>query len=123
MRMLARSKIILAINRQKCDGCPVNANRIKTTFGSLLAAALTASGAVLAADSPALTLARQLNEAFIEVADKVSPSVVVITVTEKPSTNSDDGASWWDLLPPEERSTAAIGMGNRRKPSAKVRAW
>jgi serine protease Do len=30
-----------------------------------------------------LDLARQLNQAFIEVAEKVSPSVVVITVTEK----------------------------------------
>ena len=37
----------------------------------------------MALDSPALSLARQLNEAFIEVADKVSPAVVVIEVTEK----------------------------------------
>jgi len=34
---------------------------------------------------PGLDLARQLNEAFVSVAEKVSPSVVVLEVTEKPS--------------------------------------
>ena len=34
---------------------------------------------------PNLALARQLNEAFVEVAEKVSPAVVVITVVEKPA--------------------------------------
>ncbi len=38
---------------------------------------------VLAKDTEALRLARQLNKAFIEVADEVSPSVVVITVTQR----------------------------------------
>src|SRR5215471_6739264 len=38
-----------------------------------------------------LLLARQLNQAFIEVAEKVSPAVVVITVVEKPTAvNADD---------------------------------
>ena len=32
--------------------------------------------------SPNTDVARQLNAAFVEVADKISPSVVVITVTE-----------------------------------------
>lgn len=40
--------------------------------------------------SPNLDLARQLNQAFIEVADKVSPSVVVINVTQKPGIESLD---------------------------------
>jgi serine protease Do len=35
------------------------------------------------ADLPGLDMARQLNEAFVSVADKVSPSVVVVEVTEK----------------------------------------
>jgi serine protease Do len=35
-----------------------------------------------------LALARQLNQAFVEVAEKVSPAVVVITVIEKPGTFS-----------------------------------
>ncbi len=38
-----------------------------------------------ASASPNLDLARQLNQAFIEVAEKVSPAVVVITVTTKPA--------------------------------------
>jgi serine protease Do len=37
--------------------------------------------------SPNLDLARQLNQAFVEVAEKVSPAVVVITVTQKTSTS------------------------------------
>ncbi|SPE60281.1 2-alkenal reductase [Verrucomicrobia bacterium] len=47
-----------------------------------------------------LALARQLNEAFVEVAAKVSPAVVVITVVQKPapiSAQSDDSLS--DPLP------------------------
>jgi serine protease Do len=55
--------------------------------------------------SPNLDLVRQLNQAFIEVAEKVSPSVVVINVTEKPSTgpsDKDEDASGdsADSLPP-----------------------
>jgi serine protease Do len=40
---------------------------------------------VMATESPssALELAQQLNRAFVEVADRVSPSVVVITITQK----------------------------------------
>ncbi len=54
--------------------------------------------------SASLNLARQLNQAFIEVADNVSPAVVVIKVVGKP----DDGQSllerdipFFDMLPPE----------------------
>lgn len=75
-------------------------HRFKIAFCCL---ALMAGGrSVAALDSPALTLARQLNEAFIEVADKVSPAVVVIEVTEKVREGDEEG-SWWDLLPQEER--------------------
>jgi len=97
-------KIFLALNGQKCDGFLVsNTHRLKILFCGLTSAAFLGGGAsVLALDSPALSLARQLNEAFIEVADKVSPAVVVIEVTEKPSNNSDQ-ESWWGLLPPEDR--------------------
>jgi len=35
-------------------------------------------------NSAAIDLARQLNQAFIEVADKVSPAVVVIKLAHKP---------------------------------------
>jgi serine protease Do len=78
-------------------------HRFKSAFYGLSAAALMAGGLpVMALDSPALTLARQLNEAFIEVADKVSPAVVVIRVTEKVRDGEEEGP-WWDLLPPEDR--------------------
>jgi serine protease Do len=79
-------------------------HRLKAAFYCLFVVALGAFGLpALALDSPALSLARQLNEAFIEVADKVSPAVVVIEVTEKVPDNTEDEGSWWDLLPPEDR--------------------
>ncbi len=52
-----------------------------------------------------LELARQLNEAFVQVAEKVTPSVVVITVTQKTPTymieDLEDIPD--DFLPPELR--------------------
>jgi serine protease Do len=74
-------------------------NRFYSAASGLLAAGLMmAGGTATALDSPALTLARQLNDAFIQVADSVSPAVVVIDVTEKPDTNSnDDPGSFWDF--------------------------
>jgi serine protease Do len=81
--------------------------RFKASFFGLLAVLIFATAQpALALDSPALSLARQLNEAFIEVADKVSPAVVVIEVVEKPSADNQDNedeGSWWNLLPPEDR--------------------
>ena len=108
MRMGGAAEIILAKAGQTCDGFTVSAmRRFKAVFCCLSAAALMSGGAsVLALDSPALSLARQLNEAFIEVADKVSPTVVIIEVEQKINENNDDenGGSWWgDLLPPDER--------------------
>jgi serine protease Do len=97
-------QIFLAKIGQSCDYFPVRMTcRFKTPLACLLAAAFLGGGrAVMALDSPALTLAHQLNEAFIEVADKVSPSVVVIEVTQEVRDNDEDG-SWWNLLPPEDR--------------------
>ena len=50
-----------------------------------------------------LDLARQLNQAFVEVADKVSSSVVVITVVQKPAVPApeDEPNSLFDSLPRE----------------------
>ena len=60
--------------------------------------------------SASLNLARQLNQAFIEVADTVSPAVVVIKVVGKP----EDSLSalgrdnpFFDMLPPELRDVVA----------------
>lgn len=53
--------------------------------------------------SPHLELARQLNQAFVEVAEKVSPAVVVITVTQKaPVFSTDDSADLPEELSPED---------------------
>src|SRR6266545_1845510 len=55
--------------------------------------------------SSPMDLARQLNQAFIEVADKASPSVVVIRVAHKPdySEPGEDENSFFDMLPREFR--------------------
>jgi S1-C subfamily serine protease len=97
-------QIFLAENGQSCDALPVRiTNRFKTFLPAIGAVTfLIGNLPVLALDSPALTLARQLNEAFIEVADKVSPSVVVIEVTQEVR-DTDDAGSLWNLLPPQDR--------------------
>lgn len=76
-------------------------------FASVSLTSFANSGPVDAtkSKSPALDLARQLNQAFIEVAEKVSPAVVVITVSEKaeaPTSRGEEG-SYWDNLPDELR--------------------
>src|SRR6266511_5296271 len=55
--------------------------------------------------SSALELARQLNQAFVEVADKVSPAVVVIQVAHKPDSGGLDAENnpFFDLLPDLKR--------------------
>jgi serine protease Do len=58
-----------------------------------LAAAWVVSIPAITTASPELDLARQLNRAFIEVAEKASPAVVVVNVVEKPGASSPD---WFD---------------------------
>jgi serine protease Do len=78
---------------------------IKPKAVCLLAAAVMASGpSAEARHSPALDLARQLNEAFVEVADEVSPAVVVIDIRQRvKEKQGEGGGSFWDILPPELR--------------------
>ena len=73
-----------------------------------LAAAVVAGLAVvsqpqiIAKDAEALSLARQLNKAFIEVAESVSPSVVVITVTQKSNAEETEAFQrYFRFMPPE----------------------
>lgn len=75
-------------------------------------------GASSAAESEALGLARQLNQAFIEVADKVSPSVVVVSVAHKADyTDADMEANpLWEWLPPELRRQMEERFRQRRTP-------
>jgi serine protease Do len=73
---------------------------------AMVAFALTSIAAETARPvSPALDLARQLNQAFIEVADQVSPAVVVIKVAQKQSRIDldDEENPLWEMLPPEFR--------------------
>ncbi|MDB6025758.1 MAG: hypothetical protein JWM68_1981 [Verrucomicrobiales bacterium] len=103
-------------------------NSMKNIFSSLVVAGLLVSGspALFAKDSPAIDLAKQLNNAFIEVSDKVSPSVVVITVEMKESAADEEGADsqWGDLLPPElrKRFFGEGQGGGRRNPHAQPQA-
>ncbi len=54
--------------------------------------------------SAAMDVAKQLNQAFIEVADKVSPAVVVIRVAHKPNYEAmDEDNPLWEWLPPQFR--------------------
>ena len=76
-------------------------------FAACLAAfAICASAAETSKPvSPALDFARQLNQAFIEVADQVSPAVVVIKVAQKQSRFDleDEDNPLWEMLPPQFR--------------------
>src|SRR5262245_61418095 len=64
-----------------------------------------------------LDLARQLNQAFTEVADQVSPAVVVILVEQKASKLEidDEENPLWDLLPPEFRKQLEQQREKQRK--------
>src|SRR3989442_12651591 len=65
--------------------------------------------------SSAMDLARQLNQAFIEVADRVSSAVVVIRVAHKPdyTDGDEDNHPFFDLLP-ELRRRYQEDLENRR---------
>jgi serine protease Do len=95
-----------------------------TVFCWLVAAVLVGgTGRATAKDPSPLDLARQLNEAFIEVAEQVSPVVVVIEVTQKvKEQDSQDDGSFWDMLPPEMRRRFEDrngGQGSRRRNRAR----
>src|SRR5258708_4592649 len=72
-------------------------------FVCLLTFAISVCGAK--DQNSSLDLARELNQAFVEVAEKVSPTVVVITVVQKPSAAfaDDQENDPFEGLPPELR--------------------
>ena len=80
-------------------------NRKHLVLGALLAALSALPVSAAAKDSAAMDLARQLNQAFIEVADKASPSVVVVSVAHKPdySESNMQENPLWEWLPREFR--------------------
>lgn len=66
---------------------------------------LTGRAAETKSAASALDLARQLNQAFIELADKVSPAVVVVRIAHNPSyvDPNDEENPFFEMLPPELR--------------------
>jgi serine protease Do len=94
-----------------------------------LALALTGIGLLLSREpltadtgNPNLELARQLNSAFVEVAEKISPTVVVINVVQLVSSSDDEeDDSHFDSMPPGfwrdfhkhfNRSEQTLGQGS-----------
>lgn len=84
---------------------------IAITLGFTMPASSAEQVSATAKPSPNLDLARQLNQAFVEVAEEVSPAVVVITVTQKASSplgslsgdGQDDEEDPLNRIPPEFR--------------------
>ncbi|KAF0181170.1 MAG: degP [Limisphaerales bacterium] len=70
-------------------------------------------------ESAAIALARQLNQAFIEVADQVSPSVVVIRVAQKQDrsgfSSDGEGNPFFEMLPREFRRQLEEQFEKRKK--------
>jgi serine protease Do len=103
------------------------AMKMKKVWSLVLAGVMAAPGLgrVNAGDAPNanLALAKQLNEAFVQVAEEVSPSVVVITVTERAGILDPDAMDDGDgqqnpsgQIPPELRrylqSHKSFGQGS-----------
>ncbi len=84
--------------------------------GSLILPSLPLS-ARAAAPPSSLDIARQLNNAFIELAEKVSPSVVVIRVAQKPGLDAldEDGNPFSDLIPRQFRKQLEEEMQKERR--------
>ena len=95
----------------------------QTVLCLLLGGSLALAVPVSAKEKPsaALEMARQLNQAFIEVADDVSPAVVVISVTQKPTARemgSGGDDSLWGKIPQELRKHLEGWGGSNRPPRA-----
>jgi len=82
-----------------------------------LASALAAPASAADKPSPAVELARQLNQAFIEVADKASASVVVLRIAHKPGYQSpeEEANPLWEMVPKEFRKQLEDQMERRRQ--------
>ena len=85
-------------------------NKIAVTIFStgLLGGMVVNSPAWADEPSEALKLAQQLNQAFVEVAESVSQSVVIVRVANKPQVLGGDGnpngnSPFFDQLPEEYR--------------------
>lgn len=101
-------------------------NRVKRLIGILALTSvfvLTCCPVLAKEESAALHMARQLNQAFIEVADSVSPAVVVIKVAHKQDTSpfDDEDNPLWDLIPRQFRRQLEEQREKQRKDSERSR--
>lgn len=91
----------------KREQTTMNSKRRGTSWlGTAMAMAVGFGVGGAAGEAPsALDVARQLNQAFIGVADTVSPAVVVITVAHRPGFEDlfDEANPWLEMLPPQFR--------------------
>jgi len=84
-------------------------SRVRAALCAFTVAALLCSGGPLCAgkESPSASLdvARQLNQAFIDVAEKASSSVVVIKLVQKHGAFDleDENSPFWEMIPREFR--------------------
>jgi len=102
MNPRSRSKLKAA---RSCLGQLVLAGSIALPYG--LAAARE--------NSPALEIARQLNQAFVEVAEAVSPAVVVIEVSHASDYfDADEDNPLLEMIPPEFRKEFHERLEKRR---------
>ena len=75
-----------------------------TILSAGLLGGMVADSSVRAVEpSEALKLAQQLNQAFVEVAESVSRSVVVVRVAKRPQARGEGGSPFFDQLPEEYR--------------------
>ena len=77
--------------------------------------------------SEALKLAQQLNQAFVEVAESVSKSVVVVRVASKPRArggvgNPFDNSPFFDQLPEEYRKFSSANRSSNVRSHRRRRA-
>src|SRR5580765_6614485 len=109
--------------------CKSRGNRWAAALALSAAMALGSMNTHAKEGSTALELARQLNQAFIEVADQVSPAVVVIRVAHKANSSEstlDEDNPFWDLIPRqfrkqlEEQQKENQRRGNRPRPRGPV---
>src|SRR5438876_9579145 len=76
-----------------------------------------------ARDNPApLDVARQLNQAFIEVAEAISPSVVVIEVAHSPEAMEEDETNPLLEMIPKEMRKEWLERFHKRRPQARERS-
>ena len=87
-----------------------------TILSAGLLGGMVADSPVRAAEpSEALKLAQQLNQAFVEVAESVSKSVVVVRVASKPRARGGVGNPFFDQLPEEYRKFFERQQGEQRE--------